>query len=149
MAEGQRIIDLDAVKTIGVKIGGKDFQITQQRRAVLEKVVQKIFAQGERERPASADTEDKEFLRVAFQEWEDSLPVIALILGYEETSAETPGIIEHLREHLSFPGATQLFQEWWRLNQVDRFFGRAGNPLIPEQVMAEVAQKVDGEAVST
>jgi len=148
MSENGRILDLDAVKSIPVRIGGRDFQLTQQRRAVLEKVVQQIFRyDDQKEKPDLEKSESGEFLKFAFDAWEQSIPVIALVLGYEEGNPQTPEVIQHLQENLSFPGATQLFQEWWKLNQLDRFFGRAGNPLIPEKIFSEVVDKTESEVV--
>lgn len=146
MSETSRVLDLDAGKTVPVKIGGKDFLLQQQRRAVLEKVVRAMQSEDDRETelPSDEDPEKgQKILSLSFQRWANSMPIFALMLGYEEGDKETPGIVDHLQEHLSFPAAIQLYTAWYELNRVDAFFYRIGNPLVLDSLVEAVLNRVE------
>jgi hypothetical protein len=152
MSEADRVLDLDAGKTIPVKVGGRDFTLSQQRRAVLEKVVRAMQSEDDRESDLPKDEDpDKgqKILSLSFQRWANSMPIFALMLGFEESDKETPGIIDHLQEHLSFPAAIELYTAWYRLNRVDAFFYRIGNPLVLDSLVEEVLRKVEDRTEAT
>lgn len=70
------------------------------------------------------------FSKAAFQNFEEQLPVIALILGFDSKHAEYPEVLAHLQEHLTFDRGQRIFEVWWEVNRVDDFFAYAGNVLM-------------------
>ena len=153
MTESNRVLDLDAGKTIPVRIGERDFLLQQQRRAVLEKVVRAMQTEDDRESelPENDDPErGQKILSLSFQRWANSMPIFALMLGYEDGNKETPGVVDHLQEHLSFPAAIQLYTAWHELNRVDAFFYRIGNPMVLDSLVeAVLAQGTGATPTST
>lgn len=140
-----RVIDLDAEGVIAVTLGGRQFEVRQQRRAVLERVLRAIYAR-EQDAKLPEDADTSQFLESCFANWRDRAPTFALILGYEEGNPDLPGVLAHLEEHLTFPRAKRVFDAWWELNQLVDFFALGGNPMIPD--FAGRAAAVDGAAVS-
>ena len=131
MAEN-RVLNLDEVVTVDVVLGGKPFRIRQDRRAVIERVLR--VAHEEDKQPAEGEAE-KPLSERLFENWETSLPAFALILGSEEGDTEHQAVVQHLREHLTVPSALAIYDEWWRLNEIESFFLRGGRPLLPPYIV--------------
>lgn len=133
MSEASRVINLDEEGVVRFTLGGRPFEVRQQRRSVLEKVLRAIYA---RETDAVAKIEDdadsSQFLESCFANWRDRTPMFALILGCEEDDPERAAVLAHLEEHLTFPRAKWVFSHWWRLNEMVDFFALGGNPMVPQ-----------------
>lgn len=132
--ESSRVINLDEEGVVRFTLGGRPFEVRQQRRSILEKVLRAIYARETDpvdKLPEQAE-DNMQFLEGCFANWRDRTATFALILGFEEDSPERAAILEHLEEHLTFPRAKWVFQEWWRLNELVDFFGLGGNPMVPQ-----------------
>jgi hypothetical protein len=152
MSETNRVLDLDAGKTIPVKIGDREFVLRRQRRAILEKVVRAMQSEEDRstEMPESEDKDKgQKILTISFQRWANAIPIIALMFGYEEDNKETPEIINHLEEFLSFPDAIEIYTAWYGLNRLDGFFWRVGNPFLLDSLVEKVLQDVEAGSETT
>lgn len=136
MSESNRVLRLDSEAAIEVPLAGKTYWIRKQRRSVLEKVLIVLHPDGpERELPKESST--REWIQFDFQRWQNAIPTLALLLGVEETDPEYSKTLEHLDQHLTFGDAQKVFEAWWELNEVERFFAFAGNPLIPAKRFSE------------
>lgn len=153
MSDFKRILNLDADSEIQVTLGGKPFVIRQQRRALIEKILHAVNDAGDQVMAAlraqaekldaleeagkteeyDATTQVRETIQQSGEAWERSLPVFALIFGFEPGDAEYGAVLAHLTEHLSFSKGEQIYNAWHDLNEVRRFFERRGNPLIANQ----------------
>ena len=123
--QGLTVLDLDQVVEVPVKLGGKEFKITQQKRALLEKVFGFVNS-------FKVDAEEEtDFTKLMFKHYDASFPYIATILGHDG-DADT---IAHLQEHLHFSGAIQIFERYWEVNDLDAFLSRGGNPLLPKMLL--------------
>ena len=146
MSEVIEELDLDQVKTIPVKIGGKSFEITQQSRPMIQRVLAYV-----NDEVASKIKEEKEGEEVAltellFDNFDSQLPAIALIFGFDPDKKEGKEVVSHLKEHLRHSGAIRVFDRWWDLNEIDDFFVRGGKPLMNRE-MVEVVRRVKEKAI--
>lgn len=125
-------LNLDETREIPVSFGGRTFALTQQRRAILMRIVNFIHTNGESEgKKPKEGASDVEVMETHF---ENSLPLVALMFGYEKKDDETKAVIEFLREHLTHPKALKIFKAWWELNEIDDFFIRRGNMLMDPDI---------------
>jgi len=141
--EQNRILNLDLDDTIQVTLGGREYILRQQRRAIIERVVRAVklvedqmFAEDD----SGKERTGEENLALVFGNWDQAFPAFALMLGVEPSDANYQDTLNHLTEHLTFPKAHAIFNAWYDLNQVRRFFIYLGNPLIPQ---AEFDQALD------
>lgn len=141
MSESNRVIDLDDVGSVSIKLGGEEYQIRQQRQAIIEKVLR--FAH---EDPKMDDGEvnEENFAEVLFRNWDAALPTLALCLGCEGEAAVT-GCVKHLKEHLTIPGALRIWELWWEINRIQDFFNRGGRALLPPYILDLVATETAAE----
>lgn len=147
MNEIDRLLNLDCDDTVEVTLGGKQFTIKQQRKALIERVVRLVYLE-------TGTDEDKELtneqtVQLLFDNWEKSLPAFALILGVEPEDTAYKETMAHLEEHLTFAKAQILFNRWYELNEVERFFAFLGNPLIPMRTYQRLLQEQIVEAVNS
>lgn len=126
--EATRILDLDDDGSIEVRLGGQTFWIRQQRRALVQKVIQAIH-QNE-SAPLPEDIEGGKYLDFACQSLADTYPAFALILGVEDTDSNYGETLAHLETHLNFPKAQKIFERWWDINKIEDFLFVGGNPLV-------------------
>lgn len=131
MSESSRILNLDEVQTVEVILGGRSFRITQQRRAILEKVLKIAHEEGQ----VAREGDDRPLSERLFENWDAALPAFALILGEEEGTPGFDATVAHLEEHLRVPAALQIYEAWWELNQIQGFFDRGGRPLLPPYIL--------------
>ena len=131
-----RVLDLDSDDSIQITLAGREFTLRQQRRAIIERVVRAVqaveeqtFAKTEAERQRTPDEE----LGTVFSNWDQALPTYALMLGHEPGDVDYADVLNYLEWHLTFPKAQVIFNAWYDLNQVRRFFIYLGNPLIPQR----------------
>lgn len=141
MSESNRVIDLDDVGSVSIKLGGEEYQIRQQRQAIIEKVLR--FAH---EDPKLDDGEvtEENFAEVLFRNWDAALPTLALCLGCEGEPA-VAGCVEHLKEHLTIPAALRIWDLWWEINRIQDFFNRGGRALLPPYILDLVATETAAE----
>lgn len=135
-----RLLDFDADPQCEVRLAGRCYTIRQQRRAVMEKILQAIYP--EREDEAADDKAPSTWREVALhgiERWGKHFEVFALMLGAEDADlAETT---KHLEEHLSWPRARKIFEAWYEINDVFGFLQRDGNALVPERLLEELARE--------
>lgn len=143
MNETDRLLNLDQDDTVEVTLGGRSFTLRQQRRALIEQIVTGV-QQTERQRddalPPKPDDDDvtgnlawqEKRTQAFFENWESALPLYALIFSVEPKDPEHASVLEHLKEHLTFPKAQLIYDRWHQLNQIDRFFDLKGSPMVPE-----------------
>ena len=125
-------LNLDETKEVPVILAGKTFKLTQQRRSILQRIAKFIHTNGESEGAKPKDgADDSEIMETNL---ENSLPLVALMFGYEKKDAETKEVIELLRAHLDHRKILKVFQEWWALNEMDDFFIRRGNMLMDPDI---------------
>jgi hypothetical protein len=125
-------LNLDEVREIPVTLGGRTFTLTQQRRSLLLRIVKFVQSNGESEgKKPKEGSDDGEIMETNF---ENSLPIIALMFGFEGKDETTKETIAFLREHLSPQRSLKVFKAWWELNEVDDFFIRRGNMLMDPDI---------------
>jgi len=125
-------LNLDEVREIPVTLGGRTFILTQQRRSLLLRIVKFVQSNGESEgKKLKEGADDSEIMETNF---ENSLPIIALMFGFDTKDEATKETIAFLREHLSPQRALKVFKAWWELNEVDDFFIRRGNMLMDPDI---------------
>ncbi len=154
-----RTIDLDADGQVTFVLGGRELVVRQQRRALLEKVLNAMYAQAaatatpefeeKAERTAAEVAGDNQrYAQACCQAWNNRLPIYCLIFGVDEGHPDRKGLEEHLQEHLGFPQARRIFTEWWTLNRISDFFALEGNPMITDDLIAAAIREL-GTAVGT
>lgn len=126
------VLNLDESPEITVELAGRHFKLTQQRPAIVMRIVRFINTNGESEgKKPKEGAEDAELMQANF---ENSLPIIALMFGYEQKDDTTKEVISFLKEHLNPSRALKVFQAWWELNEADDFFIRRGNMLMDPEI---------------
>lgn len=134
MSETSRIIDLDQVITIPVMLGAREFTVTQQRRALIERVL--CESNRDLQTTQAPESEDgRTLIETMFANFDDSLPVIALIFGCETLGKERDELIAFLKEHLNPDGAIRIFETWWEINRIEDFFLRGGKAVMPPYIV--------------
>lgn len=131
-----RLLNLDDEIVIDVPLGGRTFQIREQRRSILAKVLRAI--QPDPDRKLDDDASAQAFVDFSAETFERSLPAFALMLGIEPGDTDYKETVAHLEEHLKFSKAKRLFNKWWSVNGGADFLSQGGNPLIPEETLAAV-----------
>ena len=132
-----RTLNLDEVQTIDVILGGRPFKISQDRRAVIERVLRVAHEEGK----PPTESDERSLSERLFENWEAALPAFALILGSEEGDSDHQAVVQHLREHLTVPAALQIYEAWWDINQVEAFFVRGGRPLLPPYIVKALQEQ--------
>lgn len=167
MSELARILNLDADNEIQVTLGGKPLVLTQQRRSVIDRIlliVHEVGTQNLDRLKEQAEKLEKDENAVSFTEilshnaenWQRALPAFVLMFGTEPTDSGYDDLLGHLTEHLSFGKAQTVFDHWYELNEVRRFFDMSGNPLVSRKEYdehltlrrAELAERVEGAATN-
>lgn len=148
MADTDRILNLDQDDTVEVTLGGKPFILRQQRRALIEQVIRLVYTEMP-EIDEEKERTNEETMQLLFENWERSLPAFPLILGVEPGDAAYKETLAHLEEHLTFAKAQVLFNRWYVLNEVERFFGFLGNPLIPMRTYQRLLSEKVAEAATS
>ncbi len=132
MSEQTESLNLDETVEIPVTLAGRNFVLSQQRRSVILKIIKFVTTNGMSE--GQKPEEDKDDAALLETNFDATLPFIALMFGYEQKDSTTKEVIAFLKEHLRPAKALQVFQAWWRLNEVDDFFIRQGNVLMDPDV---------------
>ena len=135
MAERHRLLDLDEIGSVSIKLGGKEFKIGQQRQAILERVLR--FAHTD---PKVEEGEDRSFADLLFANWDDALPYFALILGFEKEDEQADCVL-HLKEYLTIPAALTIYETWWEVNRIEDFFNRGSRPMLPPYILKMLAEE--------
>lgn len=126
------VLNLDETPEIPVHLAGRTFKLTQQRRSVVLRIIKYVNTNGESENKKPPEgIDDAELMEKNF---DNSLPIIALMFGYEQKDDTTKETITFLREHLNPARALKVFQAWWKLNEADDFFIRRGNILMDPEI---------------
>lgn len=140
------ILDLDQTVEVTVKVGGREFKLTQQSYPTIRKVIQFVNGGG----GVAADGENSDWTEIMDQNYLASLPVVALLFGYETENPEKEAVVQFLTGHLTPHKVVQIFQTWWKINEVDDFFDRAGkmlmHPDLVAGIKAEKAKEFGGTA---
>lgn len=146
MSETMEELDLDQVKTIPVKVGGRSFEITQQSRPQIQRVLAFVNDEVASQLREKKEGEEVALTELLFDNYDNQLPAIALIFGFDPDKKEGKEVVNHLKEHLRHSGAIRVFDRWWDLNEIDSFFVRGGKPLMSRE-MVEVARRVKEKAI--
>lgn len=162
--EHTRILNLDADETVSVTLGGQQFIIKQQRRAVIDRVIditetidQRIEGmrkaatldktEGETDEAYQVrlDAHDEAWvrdkMRITRENWETSIPAFCLIFGVEPGDEAYGATLAHLQEHLTFSKANRIYDAWFELNRVTDFFNWVGTPLVARNLYEQYLQK--------
>lgn len=132
MADNLTLLDFDDVLPVEVRLGGRSFAIRPQSAAIVQKVLE--YSSVDSDRPIGAEEADtgegkdpRRFVRDVFSTWDDTVAATAWMLGVEAGGEE----YAHLQAHLRPGVVMRVYQEWWRINEIDDFFERGGRALMP------------------
>jgi hypothetical protein len=126
------VLNLDETIEIPVSLAGRQFVLSQQRRSVILKIIKFVTTNGASE--GNKPVEGLEDAALLESNFDNTLPFIALMFGFEQKDTTTKETIAFLKEHLRPAQALKIFEAWWRLNEVDDFFIRQGNVLMDPDV---------------
>jgi hypothetical protein len=145
---GKRVLALDQVEEVEVRLPGRIYTLRQDRRAMIERVLGTVAAVEENGRPepvAEGDGEvkvsetDKQYVSRIFGIFEKCIHIFPLIFGFEDESADDFKLcLTHLTENLTADKAAQIYEAWWDLNRIGDFFVREGNVLLPPEVVNRI-----------
>lgn len=142
MIEGmQRALDVAFMETILVPIGGQEFTLAPQSAPQLERVLNAIYDTTEVEiAEETADEKKKPWGTVLTGNFKKSIPVIAMMFGFDPKSPDGKQAIQHLTEHLAPKLAVRIHDEWRRINEIEDFLLRTGKPLLNPELVKRLKQ---------
>jgi hypothetical protein len=151
-----RALNLDE-QEIPVTIGGRGFILKQQAKRPLMRVLDAIF-QSDKEQVSAVEADEvaadgapaeesapleQNVAQTFIQEWDKSLPVIAMMFGfYPGKEDEWNDCLQYLEEHLAPMAGVKVFHAWWSLNEIDSFFMRCGRTLIHPELERHIEAEV-------
>lgn len=127
-----KALDFDTIQPVEVKLGGRLFAIRPQPASVVQKVLEYSSVDQEREIVKEGDEDPRRFVRGVFGNWPDTVAAVALMLDVRPETMPTAELQEtrdFLQEHLRPAVASQVFETWWEVNEIDDFFERSGRVL--------------------
>lgn len=126
----QRILDFDKIEFRPVRFHQKDLKIRQDRRAVIERVLRQCHLVTQKEEDG-----DRALADVLFENYDDSIPTLLLILGFDNDSPDWQEMFAAMRDDMPPTRAREIFETWWDLNQINDFFMRGGKPILPPYIV--------------
>ena|SRR6185436_2555988 len=131
-AEMDRVAKLDLCKSWSVEIGEREFFVKPLPFPRLKEIMEIVHTDdGEAtEEEVVAEEAKKSFIDMLFSDWEKSLPVFCLILGYEKDKGDYETVYNHLHQCLTPPDALGVYDKFWEVNRLEDFLNRAGRLLL-------------------
>ena len=142
MSDLPNVLDFDQVVEVPVKLGGREFKLTQQSWPTIKRIIKFVNTDA-----GTPEKEEQDLTDLMASKFEASLPVIALMFGFEQDDTTKQEVVDFLQLHMTPRQALAVFQTWWKLNEVDDFFDRGGRILTHPEIV-ELIKRAKAEAVA-
>lgn len=137
----QRALDVKFMENVLVPIGGQEFTLTPQSAPQLERVLNAIYDTTDvKLTDETAEEKRKPWGTVLTGNYRKSIPIIAMMFGFDPKSNEGKIAVQHLTDHLAPKLAVRIYEEWRRINEIDDFLLRTGKPLLNPELVAKLRE---------
>jgi len=137
----QRALDVSFLEVVTVQIGGKDYVLQAQSAVHLERILNAIYSTNEADLVEETAAEKKSpWGTVLAKTYTKSLPIIAMMFGYDPKSTDGKEVIKELEESMPPKLSVKIYEEWRRINEIDDFLLRTGKVFLDPELVARLKE---------